>query len=1086
MAVDRQETNTTQQQPRVRTRWLWIYALLLTGLVVYFVLPETIGSQIRNHLLKVMQLHWQDHQVKIGTVRFEPGLGVILHDLRIWERNAAWNEAPMLQISRIICRTRVQWDELIGEPFASDQLRIEGMQCQVRPARDGSWPLLKLWPPPKLGKGCPVLVFRNGRLRFFQGQNSAVACELRELNGEVRSTATGTEFEFASQSDCSETIRLRGTRSPRGDLNWVGYVDQMRIDPALIRRLPSTVSATVKEVEGLSCIADVRVRFSQRTSEPPKYAAAITLQEARYVSSRLPVPLESFHGTLVLRPEGVHLEKLTGRLADAEVQVSGYYGLREPNAELKVSARGLTIQPQLLTILPEKIRNGIDQVRPRGMIHADATFILGEKWSSAGTIELLQADIQAAKFPYPVSGVTGRIHWRGPELETENMRGVVAGQNASGSLKLTMTTGGPMDLRLNLEGPAPIDETLLRALTPRGTTGFSKTEQVVRSLSPQGQLRLHTAKFHRDAQGKSTRQIRLSVQGGRMHYLHFPYQLTDIDGQIEIDQDGVRFDQLRGQNNEAATIQVDGRWQAGVEGTRGRLELQIQGSSVPLDDSLRSALPASTRSTWDALEPSGNLDQLLVQLTMLEGEKPVYGIFARQFGTPRNGQRTVSLRPKAIPYRLDVHEAVVRMNGDSVLIEKLDGWHGASHLATQGRCARRLDGLWELHLDVLPGSRLQTDADLMEAVPESARNALSQLNLQGLVGIRGATKITLPGEANAGASNAQPNGLATGMGRLNGPEMYWDVTFQLEGNQLGLQGEANAIRGEATCVGTRLGDQIRARGDLNIDSLHVWEVQGTQLRGPYEIREQTLYWGKAVSSEGDARGLPDSIQANLFGGRLASDGKLSFASSRFQLTATVNDAYLPTMLADLGSAQSTARGRCGVLVRQLSGSLGERRSWEGAGAAYLREASLAQLPPILKLLNELRISPSDDSAFTTGNAEFLIDGERVEFSSLQLEGDYIALYGTGYVNTRRDLQLNFDTRVSPQNVWSKVVSPIYGKKYNLWSLQVTGTLDDYKISRNPRMEQALDRLGLDGDLLPRGTDELPVLGNLPILNRLKW
>ena len=118
---------------------------------------------------------------------------------------------------------------------------------------------------------------------------------------------------------------------------------------------------------------------------------------------------------------------------------------------------------------------------------------------------------------------------------------------------------------------------------------------------------------------------------------------------------------------------------------------------------------------------------------------------------------------------------------------------------------------------------------------------------------------------------------------------------------------------------------------------------------------------------------------------------------------------------------------------ELQGQLGSSELLKGEGAAKIRGANLYQLPLIVQILNQLRITPTEDVAFT--------DGE------MQLWGDLVALDGGGTLDRRRELDLTFNTRVSPQNTFSKVIRPLKSQKYTLWTIDVKGPLDDPNIER---------------------------------------
>ena len=66
----------------------------------------------------------------------------------------------------------------------------------------------------------------------------------------------------------------------------------------------------------------------------------------------------------------------------------------------------------------------------------------------------------------------------------------------------------------------------------------------------------------------------------------------------------------------------------------------------------------------------------------------------------------------------------------------------------------------------------------------------------------------------------------------------------------------------------------------------------------------------------------------------------------------------------------------------------------------------------------------------------------------------MALHGGGTLDRRRQLDLTFDTRVSPQHGISRVLRPLRTQRYTLLTVDVDGPLEDPRVER-----RALDGVG---------------------------
>ena len=80
--------------------------------------------------------------------------------------------------------------------------------------------------------------------------------------------------------------------------------------------------------------------------------------------------------------------------------------------------------------------------------------------------------------------------------------------------------------------------------------------------------------------------------------MHFPYRVTDVNGTVEIIEDGSCTLNLTGRHG-SGELYVNG-YLEGIKKTDAA-ELIIAGSRIPLDDNLCEALKEKQRKTWDTV-----------------------------------------------------------------------------------------------------------------------------------------------------------------------------------------------------------------------------------------------------------------------------------------------------------------------------------------------------------------------------------------------------------------------------------------------------------------------------------------------------
>ena len=296
--------------------------------------------------------------------------------------------------------------------------------------------------------------------------------------------------------------------------------------------------------------------------------------------------------------------------------------------------------------------------------------------------------------------------------------------------------------------------------------------------------------------------------------------------------------------------------------------------------------------------------------------------------------------------------------------------------------------------------------------------------------------------------------------------MQWDLTLQLEGNRIADVGPVHSLRGEVSIQGQRDESAILASGEVRIDSMHINDIQITGIRGPFSIEDDLLSLGSlARVPNSQPQEALSAVRGNLFGGLIDLDGNVVLSNGNFDIDLNTYYAQLPTLLADFGYSEKNLTGSLSG-QSHLQGNLGAMDLLRGTGTARVSGANVYQLPLIVQILNMLRLEATEDVAFTDGQVRFSLYGDTATFHDIQMWGDLVALQGGGTLNRRRELDLTFNTRVSPQNTFTQLIRPLGATRYTLWTINVRGPLNSPQIER-----KALERVSETLEwLLPGVTD----------------
>lgn len=907
-----------------------------------------------------------------------------------------------------------------------------------------------------------------------------------------------------SQSGSSGTAQMRNAPSASAHRPNASRLElrcqDLQVDESVLHRLAPLLGSQVCQLDAIAgvrwnVLSDIALVWYRRPesgddtgrgSRPTGYQVDWKIQDGGWSDPRLPSPLTKLRGRIQLSPESIKVFPTQAHFSDAVCRLSGAIDLnRRPDAlvgtpgatDLRFSAEGLTIGPELANVLPRRAAALWRRFQPEGRLDVDTRWrnrspLDGQFWDLEGDVLCRGIDVRFDRFPYPVNQLIGAIRIADGQAEAVNLTGRAGGQILHCGFRAPVRIGpfpagdtassGPGTSRrvtgrrtfvAQTEGAVPIDDELIRALTPRyetlpggqqrpaqTTSGLENSglEKFVRSLSPSGAVELAAATIDIAADGTVSRSFDLRVTGGALRYDRFPYPLYNVAGRIKVQDDLVRLIGFTGNNAGVAKIACDGLYQIADDPTRSELNLGFRVADVAMEHSLRGSLPESSRAIWDSLAPAGTLDRLSVHVHRRGLEPVALVLRANQIETEVIGPDTLSLRPTALPYRVDIVGGSLRYQQDEVTIEGLRGRHDGSRLIADGRCRRQSDGRWLLTMDLHSGCRVTPDEELIRSLPRQMGQAMRQLDLRGPVRIRGQTNLLLSESEQVA------------------PEINWDLRLQLEGNRIGDVGPVHSMRGEVNVSGVSNAEVVRAGGTVAIDSMHVAGLQITSIRGPFSILDDELRLGTSSSPLDPISAKPPldasltrqgPIVGQVFGGILDLNGAVSLTSGDFDVGIAISAGELNTLLAEMGQSRSDLTGRFDFQTR-VDGRLGDMDLLKGSGRGQLSGANLYKLPLVVQVLNLLRITPTEDVAFTDGEMEFTLFGEDINFNRLMLWGDLVALDGGGTVTRREKLDLSFNTRVSPQNLMSKVLSPLRDDRYTFWTIEVDGPIDRPTIRRH--------------------------------------
>jgi len=1105
--------------------WSWLKWGLLLAVIAAAVtaayLYRRVDEEIRRSVQQRIAQHYTKLKVGVRSAELVQGRGIALRGLSILEPGAEGPRAELLHCDEVFMSCATDLPELLGGEPQITRVTIRRPTLRITRRPDGTWSAAKLFPLPSLCAHPPELTIEDGTIEILDPLKTPSStltlrgwCVTLSPPDPASPNPQARKFRATLSADHIRGVELEGQVDPRA-LQWSigGTIEGLDISPELGDALPeplATKLAVLRELRGQGALR-FRASYDPAAKSPYRFDVSGRIVRGRLDDPRLPRPLTELRATFRVGNEGVAIDELVARSGAAALRIlsARQAGFELGHDPLWITAeiRQLELDRQLLERLPQALQDQWQQYGPEGQVNADVKLHFdGRTWHPDLSVECLNVSLSYHKFPYRLEHGTGSLNWKetpqGNSLEA-HLTAYSGSQPVRLDAQVLRQDAGPSGWFEASGEDLQLDRKLLDAMN-------EPSRAVVSSLHPSGTINCRV-RIWRDAPGEPLhRRFVIGLNHCSMRYERFPYPLGNVCGTLEMYDDDWKFHELAGTNDTGRVVCEEG-WLTSPQ--RGReFYLRLAGSNVPLEEELRDALRSDIQRAWNNLRPRGTVD-LTADVHYLPAERKLsVGVTAY----PQSD--SASIEPVHFPFRLEKLQGALIYRDGKVTFrggnprERFKAEHGPVKIAATGGCDFLPDGRWSLRLEGLTADGLRPDdRDLFQALPGRLKKAVVELKPVGPVNLHGA--LTLQG---AGVGDAV--------------QSSWDLTAvfrPLPAASIDCGVKLENLSGSVTLAGASDGQHFYSRGELAIDSLTYKDYQLTQLMGPLWIDDQQVLLGSWVdrrqgegpAARGEGPGVrgqgsgdrgqgsgvrgqgtgtrdegrealqsslstahyplstnhyplssprqPRPLTAKLFGGNVYGDGWIMLGPDpRYGLRATLSQADLSRLAQEVLAGRQNLRGKITATVN-LRGAGRSLNALGGQGTIQLREGNVYELPLMIALLKILSIRPPDQTAFSTADIDFRIEGEHIYFDpdSIHFNGDAISLRGSGEMDFQQSIRLTFHAIVG-RGTWNiPLVKELFtGASQQIMQIHAGGTLQDPEIRKEPFpvVGQALQLL--QGDL----------------------
>jgi hypothetical protein len=1087
--------------------WL-IRGLILAGVAVLVALGWVASSwvspeRVREKVLAHLHEQFDGADIHVGSARMRILGGIAVTDLRV-TRHGDPPDRPFLCVpSAVLYHDK---EQLNRGRLVIRKVELDNPELNLERSAEGRWNLADVIRPSPADKPVPTFVARGGTVTVTD----------KTANGLPPLRMTDARFTLLNDPlpvltlDAKASAEGYGPVHLRGRMNRITRQCGVGLELADLPVGPAVVAAAERFAPGLAphlakltatAAVQADLTYTPDTAPAWRHDVRVELKDGRFAHPDLPWPVEKLAMKARSVDGRVKIEEATAQVGSALVRLSlesradlvsreakaaagapdadPLQQLEERLQRLDVAVGGVPLDGPFFERLPvEKVQKAKRMFAPAGAVDVAYRFVrVDAGWRREFELRPQRAAIKYEKFPYPVTDVRGSVKrtvtHTGEDNTAIDLVGSAGGQPITIKGQVYGDTGDPfIDLRI-AGNDVPIDERLFAALPGR-------YPELVRQLRATGRGDFVAEIKQKFGENLCENEFRLKVRDGTMNYVHFPYRLEKVKGEMVVrvavsnpdrpvrpggprhpshDRDELILHEFTAVHA-GGTVWLSG-WKRPVPGTHDRrLELRVGGNGCAIDDDLRAALKGLKLDTmWSALAPRGSLTFTADVDVLDRGPAPARPDFDPPFDPATDLRLTFqfygpTVTPSFFPYEMTDLSGIVKYENGQVNLDYFTARHGLSRLRLgPGEVRFYPSGVVWANLAGIEVKNLVADADLLRALPGKLRSGLEELKLRGgaELTVKHLVVLTPPDPPAGGIPPPEPfpigpvtaNRLPSPVARAQAPAapptsarppehdpvVYWDAELKLSGASVDVGVPWEELYGRVGCKGRYEGTH------LGLVCGNVWLDRAVVARQPVSAaRFRARSEPQRPDPARPGYFLPSEVQfldlsGDLFHGALGGEVRVVLADPvRYDVWLTATDVQLDELArhyklgsdADLkGVAQAQLR-----LYSRLDPKTGKFGT-EGAGRLDVPTGRMYNLPILLDLMKLAKGQAPDKTAFEEAHASFRVHGDRVRVDQLDLIGKAVCLGGSGELDTSGDY-VKFEFYTLGSQILAKLVNTPVG------------------------------------------------------------
>ena len=1050
----------------------------------WLLFQQTVHGQIRDRVQAKISDSLRDTGLTahVGQARFHEGKGIQLNDVQIdLAGTAPAKTQSRLEIYEAFIHSPISMAQLASFGLKVRAVGITRAKLTVVRTPDGQWDFQHIVDSllafhsdssiPISLTDCQIRIVDQSNLDIpeITLTNVSLVAVPEDYNGRTLLKISGG-FQSPAISKIKFTTFLDNQAQA-----WQSHISAIdaNLSGDLIGFLPRSVRYKLQDFQSVSGKINLRATLTGDMSlnEMPSISITGNVERLTIDDMRLPFPIRNMSANFEINDSDITISDARGNLDLAEFSGNywqrGFFKRQQWHCDGELSQFNFDHSPRLSQWLPDYFKKFCREYSPSGTsnIKFDLTDN-GEGLKRSIIADLTDMSFSYVNMPYRVDNCIGKVNWIGDVCDFDVQS--FSGNEGIKFKGMTKGIGGQSTFEINIFVPdkLPIDQKMIDAVSVN-----PKLAGIIGAFNATGGVCGIGKIERRVPDGEVNKSFDFRLKRCSIRHDKFDYPIHNVGGLIQVRNKNYFFSELSG-NNSSGKVTCNGSWNP-ING----LDVRFLCESVPLNDQLRFALKPDLREIWNGFRPRGTLDFIRVDMRLPTDASEVdLTVEARMTKTiDETAANHVSIYPVWFPYELNHVTGIVNIGDGQITLKDCEGNHQRTTMFCHGD-GRYSDDAWSVTLRNLLVTSLKVDDDLLAAVPRVLAPPIRQLKYQGLLGVSG--ELTVAGNSrnrqsilsstqqavvqtnNATGGDFAPR-VPTSTPSHPGPSssLSWDVRFDMTQAKMQIGLPIENIFGTVNLIGAYDGQTTECSGELDIDSMTIYDAQITKVRGPIWLDNSRVLAGQFCRRE-NKNAAPDfspietptdfakSVTGQMQKGMVTFDARMnSGGNNNYYLQASLSNGCLSAACQELGVNSDKIAGSSTAAIR-LAGDYSGIHSQHGDGIIRISNAKIYE--PFSSLLKTLNIQHLSRTAFDSSNIDFTVQGENIDINRIEFLGDAISLIGNGRMNLDREIDLNFYSIMGRDQKNFPMLRKLYhASSQNFLWINVVGTLDNPQTFRHP-------------------------------------